>query len=236
MPFLYFKTTFVIMIKKSLILILSCFTTAVFAQKATDSINTRYLEDQLYITFVYNILNEKPQEVSQNGFSGGVSVGFIKDLPINKARNIGFGIGIGYSYEVYIQNLKIEDLINHTSTSIATDYNINKFRIHAIEMPLEFRWRTSTPTKYKFWRVYGGVKLMYAFDFKSTYKDSETSISVSNISAFNKFQTGVFISAGFSTWNLHIYYGLTPLFNNLNFQENEISMKEMNIGLKFYIM
>ena len=78
------------------------------AQVNNDSIiDLKYLEDQLYISLTYTILGNKPATISQNGFSGGFSLGFIKDIPLNERRNVGFGVGVGYAYNVYVQNLKI---------------------------------------------------------------------------------------------------------------------------------
>ncbi|SFS46769.1 porin family protein [Lutibacter maritimus] len=224
------------MIKNFLIILFFISFFSVKAQVENDSIDTKYLEDQIYLSLVYNILNEKPSTISQNGFSGGIALGFIKDLPINETRNIGFGVGLGYSYAVYIQNLKITSDNNLAIASVATDYNVNRFRTHAIELPIEFRWRNSTPTKYKFWRIYGGVKVLYAFAFNATYKDAETVINAKNISEFNQLQSGLFISAGYSTWNLYIYYGLTPIFKGLDLDGKKLDLKEINVGLKFYIM
>jgi hypothetical protein len=222
------------MIKKYLFLVLIIVSGNIFAQMQNDSINKKYLEDQIYLTLTYNILNNKPQNLSQNGFSGSFAIGFIKDLPMNSNRNIGFGLGIGYSYGVFIQNMKI--LENSNVVEIATDYSINRFRMHSVEVPIEFRWRTSTPSKYKFWRVYGGVKLAYNFAMSSKFKDDFETVDTKNIQEFNQFQSGLFVSAGYSTWNLYIYYGLTPLFDELQLNNKMLNLKEISIGLKFYIM
>lgn len=222
------------MMKKYLYLVIIVISGSIFAQTDNDSINKKYLEDQIYLSLTYNILNNKPQNLSQNGFSGSFAIGFIKDLPINSNRNIGFGLGVGYSYGVFIQNMKI--LENSNVVEIATDYDVNRFRIHSIELPIEFRWRTSTPTKYKFWRVYGGVKLAYNFAMSSKFKDVLETVETTNIQQLNKFQSGLFISAGYSTWNLYVYYGFTPLFDELQLNNENLNLKEINIGLKFYIM
>lgn len=222
------------MMKKYLFLVIIVISGNIFAQKDNDSINKKYLEDQIYLSLTYNILYNKPQNLSQNGFSGSFAIGFIKDLPINSNRNIGFGLGVGYSYGVFIQNMKI--LENSNEVQIATDYDVNRFRIHSIEVPIEFRWRTSTPTRYKFWRVYGGVKLAYNFAMSSKFSDDIEIVETKNIQELNKFQSGLFISAGYSTWNLYIYYGLTPLFDELQLNNENLNLKEINIGLKFYIM
>ena len=50
-----------------------------------------YREDQFYFGVTYNLLGKMPQEMSQNGFSSGFHLGFIRDMPINKNRNITFG-------------------------------------------------------------------------------------------------------------------------------------------------
>lgn len=224
------------MVKKILTLVLFLSMSKIFAQIDNDSIDTKYLEDQIYLSLSYNILINKPLEISQNGFSGGIAIGFIKDLPINNKRNIGFGLGVGYSYDVFIQNLKIFEQNGSSQVSIVENYAVNRFRMHAIEVPIEFRWRNSTPTKYKFWRIYSGIKLKQVFLVNSTFKDDLETIQTKNISEFNKFKTGIYIATGYSTWNLYVYYGLNPIFKDLSLDGKRISMNEINVGLKFYIM
>lgn len=207
------------------------------AQVNNDSItDLKYLEDQLYISLTYSILTNKPLEISQNGFSGGFSMGFIKDIPLNEKRNVGIGIGAGYAYNVYVQNLKISRENQTTIFELAEDYKTNRYGIKAIEIPIEFRWRTSTPEKYNFWRVYGGVKISYLLSGKTKFADSEVVITTKNIPEINRIQYGVIMAAGYSTWNLYFYYGLSPLFKSAVFDEKNIDIKDISIGLKFYIM
>jgi len=206
------------------------------AQENSTTTNLNYLEDQIYVSLTYNILNNKPAFISQKGFSGGLSIGFIKDIPINKQRNIGFGIGLGYAYNAYIQNLKITRNNQTTLFEIAQNYKINRFTTNAIELPIEFRWRNSTPEKYRFWRVYGGIKFAYLFSANTKYVNLNETITTKNIPEFNKFQYGLIIAAGYSTWNLYVYYGLKPTFKNVQFNSEELNFTDFNIGLKFYIM
>ena len=58
----------------------------------------KYVEDQFYFGINYNLLVSAPDNASQSSFSYGIMGGFIKDIPINKRRNIGFGIGVGLSF------------------------------------------------------------------------------------------------------------------------------------------
>lgn len=206
------------------------------AQENNDLVDLKYLEDQLYFSLTYTILNNKPSTISQNGFSGGFSLGFIKDIPLNEQRNFGLGIGAGYAYNVSVHNLKISRENQATLFELAEDYKTNRLGINSLEFPVEIRWRTSTPEKYSFWRVYGGVKFSYLLAEKTKYEDEEELITTKNIPEFNKIQYGVILAAGYSTWNLYFYYGLSPLFKNAIFNEKNLDMKDINIGLKFYIM
>ena len=206
------------------------------AQISEDTINEKYLEDQIYLSLTYNALINNPDNVTQNGFSGGIAFGFIKDIPLNYKRNIGFGLGVGYSYNSYIQNLKITYVNQSTSFEIAKDFKVNRFGFSAIEFPFELRWRNSSPVKYKFWRIYGGVKISYILSAKTKYEDVVETLTTKNIDEFNKFQYGLTLATGFSTWNLYIYYGLNPFFKNVDFNGSKLNLKDLNIGLKFYIM
>lgn len=223
--------------KYLLILFLIFYSVKPQAQIDSDSIiDLKYLEDQLYISLTYTILGNKPATISQNGFSGGFSLGFIKDIPLNQRRNIGFGIGVGYAYNVYVQNLKISRENQTTLFELAEDYKSNKLGINSIEMPFEFRWRTSTPEKYTFWRIYGGVKFTYLVSANTKFTDSEVVLTTKNIPEFNRFQYGATLATGYGNWNLYFYYGLSPLFKNALFNGKDIDLNDINIGLKFYIM
>ena len=199
-------------------------------------IDEKYLEDQLYVAFTYNMLSNKPSDINQNGLSGGLALGFIKDLPINKRRNFGFGIGLGYAMNIFVQNLKITEENNVVRFEKAMDYSINKLTKQAIEIPFEIRWRTSDPVTYKFWRVYAGMNFSYVFDFRTKFRDENGTLRTSNIDEVETFQYGLSLAVGRSTWNLYIYYALTNMFKNATYQQEPIDMYDLNVGLKFYIM
>lgn len=207
------------------------------AQVNNDSIiDLKYLEDQLYLSLTYTILANKPATISQNGFSGGFSLGFIKDIPLNERRNVGFGAGVGYAYNVYVQNLKISRENQTTLFELAEEYKTNRLGINSIEMPIEFRWRTSTPEKYGFWRVYGGVKFSYLVNSKTKFIDSDVTLTTKNIPEMNRIQYGATLATGYGNWNLYFYYGLSPLFKDAVFNGQDVDLKDIRIGLKFYIM
>jgi len=210
-------------------------------ENTVKEVDSLYKEDHFYASITYNLLGNKPNGISQSGFSLGFHLGFIKDMPINKKRNFAIGIGLGYSANSFNQDL----FINKTNTnafeySILEDsqtYTKNKFSTHLIEIPLEFRWRTSTPTEYDFWRIYTGFKFGYAIANASKYEGDLGLIKYTTNNDFNKFQYGLTLSAGYNTWNIHIYYALNSIFSKeAQLNGENLDINAVKIGLMFYIL
>lgn len=214
-------------------LILLGFTQIIFAQQPIDSL---YLEDQLYLSTAYTFFLKSPSQFSQAGFSGEFSGGFIKDIPVNKQRNIAFGIGVGYAYNVYNSNLKLSTVGGGTQFSIADTYIKNRWHTHLVEFPIELRWRNSTPTRYSFMRIYGGLKFSYLLHSNSSFIDESSRVSLKNSSEIQKFQYGIHFAIGYGTWNLYTYYGLQPLFKNAVLSNKKLTLSRLTVGLKFYLL
>lgn len=208
-----------------------------FSQSQTTT-NDKYFEDQLYFGVTYNTLMKKPSNIELKGLSNGISIGYIKDIPLNTQRNFGFGIGLGYGRNTFYQNLKIYRVNNQTVfESLGTEsFDRNKFSFHSIDMPIEVRWRTSTVEKYKFWRIYSGFKMSYVFASNAVYKNGGEKTRITNFKEVNKFQYGLTFSFGYGTWNFNAYYGLNNLFTNTLVNAEPINMKDLRIGLMFYIL
>ena len=213
-----------------------------FSQDNKSELYKNYREDQFYASITYNLLNEKPSDVSQSGFSSGFHFGFIRDIPINDRRNFAIGLGLGISANSYNQkDLLIEESNNDVTFNIIDegDYNVtkNKFSTYLVEVPLEIRWRTSTAEDYNFWRIYTGIKIGYLVYNSTKFQSELANIKLSNIDSFNKLQYGLTMSVGYSTWNFFVYYGLNPIFDDTSkLNEESIDMKSLKIGLMFYIL
>lgn len=228
-------------------LLLGCFFNA-FSQEESlpikeislTKIDSLYREDQFYCTFTYNTLLQNPTDFSQSKFSTGFSGGFLRDMPVNKDRTIAIAAGLGFTYNNYNQNIAI------TGTSALPVYSIvdsdtnskNKFSQLLLDVPIEFRWRTSTYENHKFWRIYGGVKFSYLVYDKSVYIDTDSNkTTITANKDFNKLLYGLYISSGYNTINVYAYYGLNSIFDkSIAVNGEKLNSKSLNIGLVFYIL
>jgi hypothetical protein len=207
-----------------------------YTQSNNDSIS-KYLEDQLYVAVHYNNFLNNPKEFATYGFSNGFSFGFIKDIPLNIKRNKGIGVGLGYAANSYKNNLKFTEVNNNLLIAVNSDgFITNKLVTNSIELPVEFRWRTSNPVKFKFWRIYTGFKISYLLKSNYSYADETISYDIKNSDNVNKWNYGLTLSAGYSTFNVYTYYGLKPIFKDFIINNENFSPRELKIGLIFYIL
>lgn len=222
----------------SFILLLFC---NVFSQEVPDfkALDSLYREDQFYVGISYNVLQKLPDGFSEGKFTPSYSIGFQRDMPINKARNKAIAIGLGYAINNFNQNIiitKTDGIPQYSFPDDETNFDKNKLTLHYLEIPLEYRWRTSVPETHIFWRIYTGFKLSYLIYDRSKYTNGSDKVITTNNKDLNKFQYGVYMAAGRNTWNFHIYYGLNPIFKSAKIEGESIDMNTLNMGLMFYIL
>jgi len=213
---------------------------SILSYSQINEVDDKYREDQIYFGVFYNSLINSPTDFNQNKFSSSINLGFIRDIPLNKTRNFGIGLGLGYSNSSFHNNLKFSNINNQLDVKIVSDldsFTKNKWVLNELEFPFEIRWRTSTPENYKFWRIYFGLKTSYIISSKVKYESSSNNQTIRNL-PFNNFQSGFTLNAGNNTWNLGVYLGLQPLFDK-EFTKNHINIKnikQFKVGLIFYIL
>ncbi len=208
-----------------------------YYEKKIDSL---YREDQFYFGVTYNVLQNKPKDVSQDGFSTGIHVGFLRDMPINKSRTFAFAAGLGLAYQAYNQNLlisKTEDTFTYSAIDRDISFKKNQFSFINVDLPIEVRWRTSTPESHKFFRLYSGFKLSYMIFNDSRFIANSGDIKINNNKQFNAFQYGVYLATGYNTWNFYAYYGFNTIFKpEAQFDGRAMELSTLNLGLQFYIL
>ncbi len=198
-----------------------------------------YREDQFYTSFTYNILSGVPKDISQNKFSAGFTIGFLRDFPVNEARTMSIAPGFGYALQNFNYNLIVNpdgQIPEYEIISDTTYYEKNKLSLNYVDIPIEFRWRNSTIESHKFWRVYLGLKFSYLFYSRSKFVGDGGKTLVINNNDLNKMRYSVYLAGGYNTWNAYVQYGLNPIFKNGSVNGNRIDMSAVNVGLMFYIL
>jgi len=201
-----------------------------------------YLEDQVYFGISYIALRNLPEPFTQNGFSNSVKFGYIRDIPINKRRNMALGLGLGMAWDTYYQNLRIS--IDETNGNLqfqvltnTDDFRNNSFTLKKIEIPFEIRIRGSNATRYKFWRLYTGITFSYIYGTQSEYVTNLVDVIFKDIKIIRPWQSGLNFSAGYGAWNFNFYYGISNIINdNVVVQNKKFKMKDTRFGIVFYFL
>ena len=197
----------------------------------------RYADDQIYASVSYAQFYNQPAQISKSIFSYSFATGFVKDVILNQQGSFSIAAGVGYGFDFLNHKLKVEEFNNKTFFSSDNTISSNLFTSHNLEFPMELRWRTSTATKYNFWRVYTGIKFLYNISNKFQFDDaSDTTFMYSTISNYNKLQYGLTLSAGYNEFNIHVFYGLTPVFKDSKLNGEQINTKILKFGLIFYLL
>jgi len=202
------------------------FTPDTLTVKKVDSL---FREDQFYVSLGYNLVQNSPRGFKRFSFSPTITVGFLRDFPISKNRHWAIAPGVGYSFNSIKQYVSTKDLFPDDPDMTAANVKTN-IASHSIELPLEIRWRNANPESHKFWRIYGGFKARYILSSKMKVEFDGTTSSDNLKNVINKWQYGIYMAAGYNTWNPYVYYGLNPIFKNGS------KLKDLNIGFMFYIL
>jgi len=212
----------------------------IFGQDTTvpNNVESRYFEDQFYFGVTYNFVRNKPDDVVQRNLSYGLQLGVIKDIPLNSKGTRALGVGLGVALNTYYSNLLATETTSGISYSLgeSTDFKRSKLETHAIELPLEFRWRNSTREEYRFWRLYAGIKAAYILGARSTSVVNNTKNGFSNTD-IERFQYGLMVNVGYNTFNIHLYYAFSELFKEgVSVNDQVIGYSPLRIGVIFYIL
>lgn len=205
-------------------------------------VDSLYREDQIYFSFTYNIVSGEPDGIRSSQFSGGFHTGFIRDFPVNERRNVAIGVGLGWSIDTYGHNLFVGNSEDSDATRFEIldrgriDFDTNRFSTQSIDLPIQFRWRTSTPETYKFWRIYAGVRPSYMYFFRSKFVQDGESFKKSDVPELERLRLGATFNFGYNTFNFHFYYSLNSFFKDAQVDEQNLELRTFQVGLMFYLL
>lgn len=184
--------------------------------------DTFYREDQLYAGINYQIANSSAEGFFQEGLSSQLQIGLIRDIPISKSGRWAVGLGVGYERVNLRNNLQWD--FEQGQARYFYAQRPSSFSYRSLALPLEVRWRSSTSTKYAFWRVYSGVKW-----------NRNWTAEAQSRALLNDWLPTAYISVGYNTWNLQFAYTLRPLYDSTVFPTSTNNLRIVSIGLVFYL-
>ena len=196
----------------------------------------KYREDQIYFSVYYNSLGSELDNFKENKFSSSFNIGFIRDIPISKSGKFALGLGVGYGTNSFNNNMKLSSN-NQSLYELLSNRDAptkNTFNFSEIQFPLEIRWRNSSPSNYKFWRIYAGLKYSKVIQSAFKHDSSLENYELTNL-PINLDQLGLTLNIGYNTWNIGLYKSLRPFFNK-NIQSLPQGLEQFRVGLIFYIL
>ncbi len=205
---------------------------SIYSQNDFDS----YREDQLYVGVYYNSLGDKLTNFKENKFSSSFNLGFIRDIPLSKSGKFAIGLGVGLGINSFNNNLKLSsDNLNTITLLNSRDIpKKNTFNFSEIQLPFEIRWRNSSSTNYKFWRIYAGLKYSRVISSSYTYESNSERYKLDKV-PINIDQLGFTLNIGYNTWNIGLYKSLRPFFNK-KVDDVPLVLEQFKLGLIFYIL
>lgn len=203
-------------------------------------LDSLYREDQFYCGVSFNLMQNKPQGYQSSKIAPTFTAGFLRDFPVNKNRTKAIGVGLGVTYNKFAHDLIVlenEGTIEYTSPAFGVEIDRNKLEQITVDIPLELRWRTSTPKGHEFFRIYSGLKLSYLVFSKSKFVSNEQTVVIFGNNDLTKLRTSAYVAFGYNTWNVLVSYGFSPIFkSNAKLNGQEIGLNNLNIGVMFYIL
>lgn len=196
----------------------------------------KYREDQIYFSVYYNSLGNQLNNFKENKFSSSFNLGFIRDIPISKSGKFALGLGLGYGINSFNNNMKVY-YNNQNSYELISNRDIpkkNTFKFSEIQFPLEIRWRNSSVSNYKFWRIYAGLKYSKILQSSFVHESSQENYKLKTL-PLNSDQLGFTLNIGFNTWNIGLYKSLKPFFNK-KISSLPLELEQFKLGLVFYIL
>ena len=200
-------------------LIISSFLTS-YAQKVKE--DSFYREDQFYFGVSYLVNESKAVSFNQEGLSSQFSLGFIRDFPLHPSGRIAIGVGMGYERNSLRNNIRWN--LEQAQPAFSYVQNPQPFSFQSLSVPVELRWRSSSPTQYAFWRIYGGMK----WNRNWTLKTEQQKL-------LSEWIPSAYLSLGYNTWNLQLAYTLKPLFADTSLVDDDANIRLLSLGLVFYL-
>jgi hypothetical protein len=175
-------------------------------------------DDRLILDLTLDNYAVRPASLEVNIIkSRGVNIKLMKDRLIrNTLFSFGYGLAFGSQNFDTDRFIIVDDTLGHTyfvSIDPAVDVKTNKLSVNYLDLPFEFRFRTSPNTKNNSFKIALGFKIGVLLQSHVKYEDDGGKLKLFNINNLNKYRYGVDSRIGYGIWGLNAYYSLISLFD-----------------------
>jgi hypothetical protein len=198
--------------------------------------------DRLCVDLYYQLWQDLPDSMALYGFSRGININMMIDMPISSSRfSFAYGFGFGI-YNVYsdAQPYREKDSLGEPTGEIGFDkikktvpealtYKTNKLTTAYIDLPIEFRYRHVNGMKFSVFGKFGYLissHTKYKGDDPNLGADYELTQKIKNIPAILKYRASVGAKLGWKNYAFFGSYSLTSLFDDYGPQ-----MYPINLGV-----
>lgn len=213
----------------------------------TGKINVNNSKDRVVVEFMFDNWrwNDDAVKVQPRWFSRGINFFLMYDLPLGESR-LSFAPGAGISNQNYFINSALEldtsgiSFFNPIRNVIGQDTDFKKYKVSNtfIEVPLEFRYRTTPDKNDRSWKFGIGGRIGYRLTSGTKYKGDDYlnrnhvgTVKNKEKAGYNlaNFRYGLTGRVGYGPINIVTFYGLNNMFKeNLGPKLNTYS-----VGIQF---
>lgn len=180
--------------------------------------------DRLVAEINWNWLLDAPEELNLRPQSRGFNIYGYYDIKLGGDK-VGFAPGLGVATANYYHEAIFS--IGDSTTGIvpipdSLEFKKNKLSLTYLELPVELRFRTKLNAKGNRFKFAAGFKAGYLIGSHTKYRgddygvfndgQDEIKLKRHGIENLSKFRYGVTARIGYGVFNLHVYYGLSNLF------------------------
>jgi len=220
--------------KKLIVFFLFSWLSFVSAQAQFIPVNGEWL----HFSYSKLTLLNTPPDLVEKWNSQGWQLMFMRETRLGLRSHFAFAYGLGFSTNYWHTNLNIKTLpqggISYQYLPTDSTYKTNRFSANYIDLPIEFRYRSKSNHKGRYFRLYVGGLVGYKINSFSEFKESNYNVKFYKITDLASWHYGVFVRTGFWLFNLYAYYGLNPVFSDIkvgNAPEGLGDMHSFSLGL-----
>ncbi len=224
-------------IKNIILITVSLFCTAAYAQDKSGGIKENVKGSQFVIDFTNDSWVNSPTSMDIKWYSRGFNFYFMQHIPLGESNfGVGIGVGIGNSNIYHNAVIGVDTAGGTVFTPRSTTFRKNKIATTFLDVPVELRFRSEANESGNSFNLGLGFKGGYLINNHIKYHGVDPSGLTANIKVkefdlpnIYSWRFGPTLRIGYGKFNVLAYYGLNTIFS----EGEGDKAKLLSIGLTF---